>query len=229
MSLSFDSTLGAAFLGHFFSAALFGVTSVQSWIFFKNNRQDGPVLRSLIFFLWFLDALHAALLTWSMYHYLVTDFGNLLAVIRPFWTIAAVIVLTNTTNMFVRGIFAWRLWKLSGGVILVPVVIGLLSLYICGEAFYFVAKGLSVPTYFQMRPYSWSLYTAFAAEIVADGMITVLQYLYLRRYRTGMRYKSTDSVVQLLMMYSINTCLVTSMCGILCLITVRVVPYLAML
>ncbi|OCH91943.1 hypothetical protein OBBRIDRAFT_489701 [Obba rivulosa] len=224
MSLSFDSTLGAAFLGHFLSTVLFGVTSVQTWTFFKNSHQDGPVMKSLVSFLWILDALHAALLTWSMYHYLVTDFGNLFAVIKPFWTIAAVIILTNITNMIVRSIFAWRLWKLSGGFVLIPIVLGALSLYICGEAFYFVAKGLSVPTYFGTRPYSWSLYAAFGAEILADSMITVLQYFYLRRFRAGMRFKSTDSVVQLLMVYSINTCLVTSICGILCLVTYTALP-----
>jgi len=222
--LRFDSTLGAAFIGHFVSAVLFGVTSLQTWLFFRYGHRDTKILKGLVFLLWILDALHAALLTWSMYYYLVTNFGNLLAIVKPYWTVAAVIILTNVTNLIVRCVFAHRLWKLSGGAVLVPLIIGALSLYICGEAFYFVAKGLSVPTYFMTRPYSWSLYAAFGSEILADSMITVLQYLYLRRFRTETGFKSTDTVVQILMIYSINTCLVTSICGILCLITYATLP-----
>ncbi|OCH91939.1 hypothetical protein OBBRIDRAFT_727855, partial [Obba rivulosa] len=73
----------------------------------------------------------------------------------------------------------------------------------------------------------WSLYAGFSCEIVADGIITVFQYLILRRFRTGIR--STDSVIQVLMIYTINTCLVTRqeyiiLCEILCLITYAALP-----
>ena len=32
-----------------------------------------------------LDTLHMVFLTMTMYHYLVTEFGNLMGILRPIW------------------------------------------------------------------------------------------------------------------------------------------------
>ncbi|EMD31398.1 hypothetical protein CERSUDRAFT_78183 [Gelatoporia subvermispora B] len=36
----------------------------------------------------------------------------------------------------------------------------------------------------------WSLHAGSGAEILADGIITALQYFYLRRFRSGMTFKT---------------------------------------
>ncbi|OCH91954.1 hypothetical protein OBBRIDRAFT_490258 [Obba rivulosa] len=218
-----------AFLGFFVATLLFGVTSAQMWAFFKRNRQDSriDIIKAMVLFLWILDAGHAALLTWMLYQYCVIDFGNVLAFLKPLWTVTAVIILTNIIVTIVRSIFVWRLWKLSRHTLLVPIIIGIPILYICGETFYaadFAVKSLSISTYFMMERYSWSLYAGFSASILADSMITIWQLLYLRRLRASSVLKCTEGVLHVLMVYSINTCLVTSICSILCLVTYAVLP-----
>ncbi|OCH87116.1 hypothetical protein OBBRIDRAFT_796535 [Obba rivulosa] len=224
MSLHFDGTLGAAFLGHFVTSVLFGITSLQTWIYFRQHHKDPLSLRSLVFLLWILDAVHVGLITCGMYHYLITHFGNVFAAIKPYWSILTMIMVTNISNIIVRGIFAFRLWKLSGGAILVPITIGFLSLYIAGDAFYFAVRGLSMTSYFAFHQFSWSLYAGFSCEVIADSIITISQCLILQRFRTGIR--STDSVIYVLITYSINTCLLTSVCAILCLMTFALLPNL---
>ncbi|OCH86415.1 hypothetical protein OBBRIDRAFT_241457 [Obba rivulosa] len=240
MSLHFDGTLGAAFLGHFVTSVLFGITSVQTWIYFGRHCKDPLSLRSLVFILWILDAVHVGLITCGMYHYLITHFGNVFVAIKPYWSIMVMIMVTNISNIIVRGIFAFRLWKrachlnlhpqrsqqstVSGGSVLVPIIIGFLSLYIAGDAFYFAIRGLSIPSYFTIHQFSWSLYAGFSGEVAADSIITIYQCLILRRCRTGIR--STDSVIRVLITYSINTCLLTSICAVLCLVTFALLPNL---
>ncbi|CCM02726.1 uncharacterized protein FIBRA_04833 [Fibroporia radiculosa] len=175
-----------------------------------------------VFVIWILDSLHIALITYSLYYYVVLKFGDPLAILEPSWGIMAMIMVSNVSNSIVRGVFSHRLWKLSRAMIL-PLLIGVLSLYIAADGFYFAIRGLQIKSYYDIHHFSWSLYVGFAFEVLTDGMTTVSQCLLLRRLRTGIR--CTDSVIAILIVYSINTGLFTSICAILCLATYIVFPY----
>ncbi|EMD34565.1 hypothetical protein CERSUDRAFT_75529 [Gelatoporia subvermispora B] len=62
-----------------------------------------PVWTPLLTHSRILDALHVSLITAGMYHYLITEFGELLAIIKPYWSIICMIVVTNVSNSIVRG------------------------------------------------------------------------------------------------------------------------------
>ena len=49
----------------------------------------------------------------------------------------------------------------------------------------------------------WSMYSGYGAEMTADSIIAVYMSVLLVRMRTGLR--SSDSLVQTFVMYSINT------------------------
>jgi len=215
--LDFNSTLGAAFLGHFATAILYGITSLQAFTYFKQYFRDPPVMRLLVFTLWILDTLHAAMITYSMYFYVVLNFADPSIVERPVWSVWTMIMISNLSNIIVRGIFCHRLWRLGRKSWVLPAFVALLSLYIIVDAFYFAVRGLHIDTYLDIEQFSWSLYVGFTFEVVADFVITGAQYVYLRQFRTGIRF--TDSVVSVLMLYCINTGLLTSVCALLCLIT----------
>ncbi|KAI0641751.1 hypothetical protein C8Q79DRAFT_291347 [Trametes meyenii] len=82
-----DSTLGAAFLGHSASMLLYGVTSMQTYIYYRRSQNDGRVLKLSVLVLWFLDSLHAALITAALYWYCVTHFTDVRAIEGPYWPI----------------------------------------------------------------------------------------------------------------------------------------------
>ncbi|TFY55126.1 hypothetical protein EVJ58_g8443 [Rhodofomes roseus] len=105
---------------------------------------------------------------------------------------------------------------------ILPAFVATLSLYIIVDAFYFAVRGLHINSYLEIHQFSWVLYVGFTFEVIADFVITVAQYLYLRRFRTGIRF--TDSVVSVLMLYCVNTGLLTSVCALLCLITYATLP-----
>ncbi|KZT03057.1 uncharacterized protein LAESUDRAFT_705224 [Laetiporus sulphureus 93-53] len=222
--VEFNSTLGAAFLGHFVTAILYGITSLQTYLYFKWHHTDPPLLKYLVFVLWIFDSLHVSLITYSMYFYMVTNYADPFIVERPVWSIMAMIMVSNVSNIIVRGVFSHRLWKLSGRSLIFPLSVGVLSLYVAGDGFYFAIRGLQSASYQDVHHFSWSLYVGFAFEVVVDGTITVSQCLLLRRLRTGIR--RTDSVISVLMLYSINTGLFPSVCALLCLITFTVLPHM---
>ncbi|KZT27744.1 hypothetical protein NEOLEDRAFT_56532 [Neolentinus lepideus HHB14362 ss-1] len=72
--------------------------------------------------------------------------------------------------------------------------------------------------------FRWLLYGSFSGAVVADSMIAATLCVLLRRHRTS--YRNTNSVIAALIMYSIETCTLTSACSIACLVTVRVLSRL---
>ncbi|KAF7416322.1 hypothetical protein PC9H_002587 [Pleurotus ostreatus] len=74
--LRLDNTLGALFLGNIGAAIFYGITSVQTYIYFKNCSRDSLSLRNSIWFLWVLDTVHLAFITHALYLYCVSNFAN---------------------------------------------------------------------------------------------------------------------------------------------------------
>ncbi|EMD31415.1 hypothetical protein CERSUDRAFT_119794 [Gelatoporia subvermispora B] len=227
LGLHFDNTLGAVFLGHFAVAVLFGITSLQTWQFFRNQSQDSQdtaMLKALVLLLWVLDCVHSALVTAAVYFYVVTNFGNIVVISKPHWTFSIVPVLTTIMTLIIRGIFAYRLWRLSSGGTVIPILIICGSLWIMATATYFSIELQFLDSWLDVRSVSWTLYSGFGCETVTDLVITVSQYLSFRRLSDGVVFTSTDAIIHTLMVYSINTCLVTSICGICCLVTFSALP-----
>lgn len=66
------------------------------------------------------------------------------------------------------------------------------------------------------------MYTALATGVVADVLIAGALCYSLSSSRTG--FKKTDTLVNTLMAYAINSCLLTSVCAAACLITYAIWP-----
>ncbi|OBZ69451.1 hypothetical protein A0H81_10647 [Grifola frondosa] len=50
--IKLDNTLGAAFLGNIFAAIFYGITSVQTFSYYKHNGKDSRYMKMMIFILW---------------------------------------------------------------------------------------------------------------------------------------------------------------------------------
>ncbi|KJA25048.1 hypothetical protein HYPSUDRAFT_434943 [Hypholoma sublateritium FD-334 SS-4] len=246
--IDLDKTLGAVFIGNIVSASLFGLTSLQAFIFFSGNIRDRKLFKRLIAFLWFLDIVHLVLMTHGVYHYLVRNFDDFLALQDPTWSLLAQVIITCISDFIVRCVFARRIWlcrscvlilcfdrlhlvitfadlanTVSGhnNTLLVSIVAS--SVFVFGMGIAFAARGFIDGTYAKLISESWILYTALGSSIVVDGLITVSLCMLLEGIRTG--YRSMDSLVNTLMLYSINTGLLTSLCATACFVTFAIWPH----
>ena len=86
--------LGPTFIGLVAASILFGITSLQTHSYFRRESRDTVCFRVLMGFLWVFDAFHLALLTICMYHYLITNFGDVEAALLPTWSIIGQIFTT---------------------------------------------------------------------------------------------------------------------------------------
>ncbi|PIL27484.1 hypothetical protein GSI_10634 [Ganoderma sinense ZZ0214-1] len=112
--VSIHNTLGAAFIGNIIAAALYGLTTLQTYTYYGRSGDDPRILKHLIGVLWIFDTLHVVLISHTVYMYAVTGFGQVLVLFDPTWSVLVAIILTGTSDGLVRAIFCYRIWILSG-------------------------------------------------------------------------------------------------------------------
>ncbi|KAF9532680.1 hypothetical protein CPB83DRAFT_634176 [Crepidotus variabilis] len=220
--LNLDSKLGAAFLGNVAAGILYGITCLQSFVYFKKSHSDPTFLKSLVAFLWFLDSLHMALVTHSLYIYLIKNYMNPRSMLSPNWSILSQVYVTCLSDLIIRGIYAERVWKVSRNTFVV-IVIALTSLLTCTTGFAYVCIAfVKRKTFADLRHISFLMYTALGSAVVADILVAASMCISLLKSRTG--FRRTDSVLTMLMLYTINSSVLTTVCSIACFLTYTIWP-----
>ncbi|TDL20344.1 hypothetical protein BD410DRAFT_380052 [Rickenella mellea] len=220
--LRFDNTLGVILIGTIISSMLYGITNVQTFIYFQRPSKDPKYLRGLIAFLWILDTVHMAFIACTDYYYMVDNYLNPLALISPTWSFKSEIILTHTSDFIVRSIFAWRIWILSGRNWKLLLSVMTLAMIDLVGGLGFGIKSYFYETFADFHKIAWVIYATLGINVVADlWTATSLCYL-LNRSRSGI--KRTDSMISKLMVYCINTGLLTSVFSIGCFVSYATMP-----
>ncbi|KAI0673261.1 hypothetical protein C8Q78DRAFT_1077534 [Trametes maxima] len=107
-----NPTYGALFVGFLLSAVLFGVTMLQTFVYFQQYASDRAWRKMSVCWLWFLDALHLALSAHFVYHYLVTDYARPDALSQIVWSYKLRIVVDALVVASVHTLYTSRLWTL---------------------------------------------------------------------------------------------------------------------
>jgi len=136
--------------------------------------------------------------------------------------VMAQLLVTSVSDFIVRFLFGWRVWRLSGGNKPLAFIIGATSLAVLGMAIAFYIRSMKLQTFLDLQDFSYLLYLALGGIVVSDAVIAVSLCFLLAKSRNGI--KSTDSLVHTLMMYSVNTGLLTSVCAVACFISYAVMP-----
>lgn len=204
-SFPLNATLGASFLGNIGASILYGISCIQTFIFYKRSGGDTIVLKSLILLLWILDTIHLAFVTHAVYSYAILDFGDYLSISKPLWCITSHVTISSLSDLIVRGLYCHRIWKLSQRNLWMTVAVASISLLSFASGFAFSIWGFQHPNYFlaDAEQLSVFLYLNFVSGVVADSLIAVLLCVLLMRQRTG--YSRTNTLLYTLLIYTVNT------------------------
>ncbi|OBZ65261.1 hypothetical protein A0H81_14777 [Grifola frondosa] len=152
----------------------------------------------------------------------IASHGNPFELIAPTWSSGVVIIITETSSLIVRCVYAHRMWKLSRGHRVIPMIVVILSLLNMAIGVAFGANEIVLVSWLDARKFSWTLYSSCSVEIVVDSIIAVSMFILLSPLRTGV--KRFDSVIQTLILYSINTGLLTTLFVVVSIVLFIVVP-----
>ncbi|KAG1792438.1 uncharacterized protein HD556DRAFT_1309273 [Suillus plorans] len=212
---------GAFLIGVVVSAAssqAHKVTCVQTWYYFSWYFSDPWYNKLLVGAVFVSDTTHQALITHALYTYLVTDFGNASDLEKIVWSLLVEVLFNGFTGFMVQSFLAKRVYHLSNKNMIITasvmsVVIAELVIVVI-----YVVKALELATFTQVRQIkSWSM-SINAVAAAGDILIAVLLCIFLQRSRTG--FRRSDTMINKLMLYTINTGLLTSVCAMMSFISV---------
>ncbi|KAI0031892.1 hypothetical protein K488DRAFT_71078 [Vararia minispora EC-137] len=187
--MAWDSTVGALLIGGLAGGVLFGLTCMQSYLYFNRRHQpeDGPIMRVFIAVLWLLDTVDFAFNNHTIYHYLVTNFTNPLVFSNEMvpWSMSAHVLITVVADFLIRTLYARIIFRpYLNWTQFAPSLLDLaFGIFITVKSFFFAS---------------------FVAGVSADTYVALVLCYYLYRSRTGFQTR-TDSIINILTMYIINT------------------------
>ncbi|EPQ54073.1 hypothetical protein GLOTRDRAFT_139474 [Gloeophyllum trabeum ATCC 11539] len=112
--LDLTNTYGAATMGAMATLILYGITVLQTYFYFLQYPKDSPAFKLLVASLCLLDSLHIVLVCHVIYHYLVTNYFNPIALLSGVWSLYASVAANVVIACAVQIFFTMRIYHLSG-------------------------------------------------------------------------------------------------------------------
>ncbi|KAH8825844.1 hypothetical protein DL96DRAFT_1610065 [Flagelloscypha sp. PMI_526] len=106
-----ESTFGALFIGFSISCLLFGVLSIQLYLYLRRFSAHGMVMTSIVAGMGILQFLHQIFIGHCSYSYVILMWGrpSQATTTRAQWSLVALI------GTVVKVAYTWRVWRLSRG------------------------------------------------------------------------------------------------------------------
>ncbi|KAE9391142.1 hypothetical protein BT96DRAFT_945605 [Gymnopus androsaceus JB14] len=200
-----DNTLGAALLGIVGATFLFGITTLQVYLYYHHYGRDSRLHKVAVAALWILDSLHLVLIVHAVYHYAVKGFGDTLNLAVVIWSVKLQVTINVIIILFVQSLYAYRVWILGGyhhgvfGYIVAGVVVG---------GFALAYKIYTIQTFQELQTISWAIDSSLATSTAIDFTIALAMCLYLHKSRGS--ESRLNSRISTVMQYSLSSGLFTS-------------------
>jgi hypothetical protein len=205
-----ESLVGGYFAGVILGSIILGVVTVQAWMYYRKYPKDPMVYKFLVGMLWVLRMFQLVITTISLYTELIGSFG--IPAEKTTWYNSMYQIPTVVSACMVQFFFVYRLYAISQSIMLPLLVAGMTSAQFgVGLELYFRAIKTQLPQdeVVLLRPLVIAWLTM---EVISDLFIAGAMSFFLWRRRTG--FPQTDTVIKILMMYAINTGLLTSIVAI---------------
>ncbi|KAH7875717.1 hypothetical protein F5879DRAFT_543975 [Lentinula edodes] len=220
---SLNNTMGAAYIGVSVAGFLLGLSCLQAYIYF-SEQNDTRTIRSLVGLVVLFDFVHQALISHTVYYYLILNYANPSALSLAVWSLLAEVLFNGFTAFCVQSFLTWRIWRLSNSNIWVTgIVVSLvLAEFGCVVAFGIIAL-VRVSTFVELAADLKELSItvnalAAAGDVLIAGILTIL----LQKSKTG--FQRSDTMLNKLTMFAVNTGALTSLCAVASLISILAAP-----
>ncbi|RDB29940.1 hypothetical protein Hypma_013791 [Hypsizygus marmoreus] len=214
--------MGSMLVGVIVSAVLLGVSFVQTFYYYMSYPKDPWYLKGLVALTVIFDTVHLIFISHTIYHYLVSNYNNPAALDLLIWSVVMEALPTGLTGALVQCFYTTRVWRLSNKNMLLTGFILLIVFGNAGCGTAWVILAIQLKTYTDLLRISPLTNTINALSTTADVLIAATLCLMLHRARTG--FKRSDSMINKLMLFVVNTGVLTSLCAIGSLISLIVSP-----
>ncbi|TEB33965.1 hypothetical protein FA13DRAFT_1789750 [Coprinellus micaceus] len=231
--ISIHETFGAGLVGALVNAIMYGLTTLQTYLYYMYYPKDGRTNKLLVAIVWVIDTVHTVLVSMCIYFYLVSNYDNPEGLKAGHWTLFTSILCNVLISCLVQSFFLVRIYELApprakwwlggvlGFIVFAHLVFGILTVAycfikkdfsrlseftVCADLFGDVFRSDPSFKLFAATPFA---ITAVLADVLIAGSLCVL----LHGSRTG--FRSTDALVTTLIVYAVNRCLLTALMAII--------------
>ncbi|KAJ7128600.1 hypothetical protein C8R44DRAFT_778298 [Mycena epipterygia] len=220
-----DGTLGCIQIGLVFATFLFGIETLQTFNYYRDYPKDVAMLKILVAGIWFLELAYTICGWHAMYLMTVTFYGQPQHIMAPPRSLIFTILLHGIIHMAVETFFAVRVGMLSTRW---PITILFCLLNLLCLVFYIVqfTRSWMAPNLSRLARVEWVFITVSSIGAVVDlGIATSVVY-HLWHVRRS-HWKETTKMVDTIIIWTIETTVITSIASILKLIFFLAGPDLA--
>ncbi|KLO19244.1 hypothetical protein SCHPADRAFT_935569 [Schizopora paradoxa] len=218
---AFDNTLGAVLIGTYVALALYGIVVHQTYRYFRLYPRDQIFVKFSVTAMFILDSFQSACLIYTVYYYISQNYQNNAALENSIWSMRLDVVTTGLVSSVSHAFFSIRIYQFSHNR-LIMLVVTAVSTARLGFAAAVTVIGFTTVTFAKFEPFAWLYCLALGLLIVSDILVTASLCLLLQRSRTG--FSRTNSIIDKLLVYLINTGLLTALfnCAVLiCAVLLR--------
>ncbi|KAI0687247.1 hypothetical protein C8Q76DRAFT_760479 [Earliella scabrosa] len=122
--------LGAMLVEICFACALYGITTIQSFIYYQTSasRKDTRNMKLTVGAVWFLESLHTAFCIHLIYEYTIQHFGDYDFLEHINWGAGTTVLLSVLVSALVHGFYLKKVWITTKGSILVTAPLAILAI-----------------------------------------------------------------------------------------------------
>ncbi|KAI1793100.1 hypothetical protein LXA43DRAFT_1127559 [Ganoderma leucocontextum] len=217
-----DGTMGALLIGVIISGVFYGVSVSQVYYYYTRYQHDPLYLKLLVLAVLMTDTAHQGLISHTVYWYFVTTYGDPAALGRLSPTIIVEVFFNAFTALFVQCFFAVRVYRLSGKKVWLVIPVGLLIAAEFSIIMAYSIKAMAFKTYLDLTRLKALSVSVNAIAAAGDVCIAAILCTILQTSKTG--FQKSNLIINKLMVFSVNTGLLTSICACMSLITILALP-----
>ncbi|KAF8905054.1 hypothetical protein CPB84DRAFT_1823402, partial [Gymnopilus junonius] len=206
-----QETFGAMLIGTFVMLVIYGITMLQTYLYFTSFPKDDGPTKALVASIWILDTTHAVLAGHCMHYYLIAGFVDHTILANGNWSLFLSLATNLIEAFIVQAFFTRRIFLLCSpqrrwwvaGVITVFVV----AHFVFGIET--VVDLFATKEFIRLKKLSFSSVIPFGVTtIISDILIAIALCVLLHNNRSD--FGDTNSIINKLIVYAINRCILTS-------------------
>ncbi|KIM86643.1 hypothetical protein PILCRDRAFT_310775 [Piloderma croceum F 1598] len=213
-------SLGALYLGNLAAAIFYGITCAQTYTYYQLFQRDRITLKLAVLFLWILDTVQMAMVSYTVYIYVVSESSTFTGHGIPLWTFWAQVIVSTISDFVIRCIYGMRIWILGNKNIYLTTAIALSTLAVVAITFTFSIKSLITNAF--INPNQYVFYLSLGSSAVADIIVASTLCVLLFRNRTHIR--RTNSLLNTLILYTVCTGMLTGFYTIVLIVIYAALP-----
>ncbi|KAF9471161.1 hypothetical protein BDN70DRAFT_784519, partial [Pholiota conissans] len=175
-------TLGALFIGVLISCFLFGIVTLQTYLYYRKFPEDRARLKIMVAFVCVFELAHCICVCHAAYYMVIIGYGNPSFLLRSPNTLSLAIIFSGIIGPIVQVFFAERVRIVSEGNLIIPIFCWTLSSLRLTLSLIAAGKGLEMTNLAQFQAkWEWLLTAVLSIGVAVDLVIAASLCYYLTK------------------------------------------------